>query len=216
MPVSKSQRALVLINSLSKYSTGFNKFIYSFAEGSAVNITNTVLGDDYKFITIKSKSQATKANFLAALRAAVNATGIKAVDVFLQLHGGTNTFHFYEGAVPATRLRDDILALSLPNRLRLLYNTGCYGDSQNWDEMIAAGFKTTIGSRKINTTGATEFPTFCSMWQFNAKVRDILAVADNPVTRATQDAAAKAFSSHLSDANSQKIIRGNTNLTIST
>jgi hypothetical protein len=42
------------------------------------------------------------------------------------------------------------------------------------------------------------------MWQFDNKVSDILAVADNPATRVLIDAGVAATSPHLADANSEK------------
>lgn len=217
MAVSKNQRALVIVNSLDKHSKGVMKFIYSFAQNSGPAVAQAVLGDDYKTILVRKGAQGTKIKFLAALKSAANSSGIKAVDVFMQLHGSNNKFHFYDVDVTAAQLRDDIIALGLPaKRLRLLYSTGCYGDTQHWHEMIDAGFVTTVGSKKINTTGATEFPTFCSLWQFNNTVKDVIAVADNPITRATQDAAAKAYSSQFADSNSTKVIRGKKLLKIST
>jgi len=193
------------------------KFIYSFTENSAIAVALGVLGGDYKKVIIRKGKNATKAKFLKALKAAATTTGVKAVDVFLQLHGDDKQFIFDDGSVDASDLRDEILKLKLPpGRLRLLYNTTCYGDSQNSPYMINAGFATTIGSHAINCTGATEFPTFCSLWQIGKKVVDIMAVADDPGTRAIQDAAAKAFSpAAFSNANSKKYIQGNKNLTIS-
>lgn len=215
MAVSKHQRILIVVNSLAKYSTGYWKHIYSFAEQSGVAVAQNVLGDDYKKIVVLQSKNATAAKFLKALASAAKASGIKAVDVFMQLHGSTNTFHFHEGAVSASSLRDQILALKLPKRLRLFYSTCCYGDSQNHKEMLQAGFKTTIGSKRINTTGATEYPSFCSLWQFGNKVADIMPIADNPATRAVQDAAARLLSAHLADTNSKKVIRGDAQLRIS-
>ena len=217
MAISKAQRALIVVNSLDKHSTGTMKFIYSFLQESGPAIANTVLGPHYKSVTVRKGVNGTRAKFLAALGSAATAPGIKAVDVFLQLHGSTNTFHFYDASVSAATLRDDILALGLPSkRLRLLYNTGCYGDSQNWQEMIAAGFATTIGSKKINTTGASEFPTFCALWQAGQTIKQVVAAADNPATRKVQDAAAKAFSPAFANSDSTKVIRGNVNLRITT
>jgi hypothetical protein len=99
----------------------------------------TALADDYAYIYPCTGKNATRRRFLNRLRTAATGAGTKAVDVFCQLHGGENTFHFGDGAVEASALRDDILALNLPKRLRLFYNLACYGDTQNWTEMINAG-----------------------------------------------------------------------------
>ena len=216
MPVTKSQRKLVVVNSLSKYSTGVWTFIYAFLESAATSIAQSVLGDNYKSVTVRQGANGTKAKFLSAIKTAATAPGIKAVDVFLQLHGTNGTFYFYDAPVSAGVLRDEILALALPDRLRLFYNTGCYADSQNSNEMIDAGFKTAIGSKKNNCTGATEFPSFCALWQTGQMVKNIMPIADNPGVRAIQDNLAVSFSSTFSPADSTKLIRGNKNLTIST
>jgi hypothetical protein len=212
---SKNQRVLLMVNSLSRYAVGIWQFIYSFAENSAITIAQNLLGDDYKSITVRKGTNATRAKFLTALQAAATTPGVRAVDVFLQLHGSEGRFIFHDASVAATVLRDEILALGLPDRLRLLYNTGCYGDSQNRPAMMDAGFETAIGSADINCTGAVEFPAFCSMWQNGKTVTQIMAVADNPVARAVQDGLAKATSPTFRNADSKKTIRGNRSLTIS-
>lgn len=216
MSTPRNRRILLLVNSLSKYSTGAWQLIYSFTEASAIVVTQNVLGDDYKSITVIKGQNATKARFLAALQAAATTSGVTAVDVFCQLHGTNGRFYFYDNPVLASVLRNDILALNLPDKLRLFYNTGCYGDSQNRPAMIEAGFAATIGSVAINCTGATEFPTFCSMWQNGNTVKKVMATADLPAQRVIQDGLAKAMQPIFSDANSKKLIRGNANLTIST
>lgn len=214
MSVSRNQRALVLVNSLSKYQTGLWKKVYQVGEWSGKSITMTTLEDDYAHIYPRTGGYATKQQFLNKLRTAATRPGIRAVDVFFHTHGGNNTFEFYDGSVAAGVLRDDILALNLPQRLRLFYNLACYGDSQNWQEMIDAGFVTTIGSTQGATTAAVEFPIFCGAWQFDNKISDIMTLADNPATRAAMDAALSAISpQHV--WNSKKIIRGNQNLKIS-
>jgi phage-related protein len=216
MPVSKSQRALVLVNSLSQYSTGIWKTVYQVGEWSGKTITLTALGDDYAYIYTRTGGNATKQEFLSKLKTAATKSGIRAVDVFFHLHGGNNTFIFHnDEEVSASTLRDEILALNLPNRLRLCYNLACYGDSQNYSEMLDAGFVTTIGSKKIACTAAAEFPIFCSLWQFDNKISDIMPLADNPLTRAAIDTAVSATSPQLANANSTKVIRGNRNLRIS-
>jgi len=214
MTITKSQRRLVLVNSLSRYRTGVWKVIYQSGEWAGKTITMTALDDDYAHIHPCTGGFATRSRFLSRLKAAATSPGTKAVDVFCQLHGSDDVFHFYDEDVQATRLRDDILALGLPDNLRLFYNTCCYGDSQNSNEMLEAGFATTIGSKRINCTAAVEFPIFCSMWQLNSKVADIMALADNPVTRAAMDATIKA-TTPMKDTDSQKVVRGNAALRIS-
>ena len=216
MPVTKSQRALVVVNSLAKYSIEEWTFIYAYLEGVSVNLTQSMLGENYKFITVRKGADGTKAKFLNAIKAAATTPGIKAVDVFLQLHGTNNTFYFHDGPHLASVVRDDILALALPDRLRLIYNTSCFGDSQNDTEMIAAGFDTAIGSKKNNCTGITEFPTFCALWKAGHMVKNIMPIADNPLTRTIQDNLASNHSPALRPADSTKVIRGNKDLMIST
>jgi hypothetical protein len=217
MPVSKSQRALVLVNSLSQYSTGIWKTVYQVGEWSGKTITLTALGDDYANIYTRAGGNATKQKFLSKLRTAATTPGIRAVDVFFHLHGGDNEFVFYDNErVSASTLRDEILALNLPNCLRLCYNLACYGDSQNHSEMLDAGFVTTIGAKKVACTAAAEFPIFCSFWQYDNKISDIMPLADNPLTRAALDAAISAASASMRNkTDSTKVIRGSQDLRIS-
>lgn len=220
MAVTRNQRALIYMNDVRKTSKKgpFWEFIYGTAALGGLATTHLTLDDDYKFITVLMDAQATKANFLRALKSAAAKPGIKRVDVFMQLHGSTDKFAFHEGNVGAGTLRDDIIALQIPKgRLRLLYNTACFGDSQNNPEMLQAGFMTTIGARKINTTGGFEYPIFCGLWQLGGTVQAIMNVADNPVARAAQDAAAGILlPSQAGNIDSRKIIRGNKNVRITT
>jgi hypothetical protein len=215
MTFARNQRALVIVNSLSTNYGGLWKRFYRITEVAAIATAKALLHQPYGSISVVSGTDATKDRFLAALRTAANAPGVEVVDVFLQLHGKPGTFCFFDADVSSAALRDEILSLGLPaNRLRLFYNTGCYGDSQNHDDMLAAGFIATIGSVKVNATGTAEFPLFCILWRFGATIQQSMRAADHGLLRIVQDGIAR----HVlpaSEIDSEKRIRGRGSLRIS-
>lgn len=218
MPISEQQRALVILSNLSKDFGGLWKLFYWCTETAAVLVARILLHRQYATIIVRKGKRATRAEFLSALREAASRPGVEVVDVFFHLHGLPCTFCFHEANAPSATLRDEIRALGLPeNRLRLFYNTGCYGDSQNNDDMLAAGFVTAVGSKKMNATGAGEFPVFCGLWSFGRSIPNILRAADSTPLRTVQDAIARVLlpASRRGEVDSQKIIRGRQELRIS-
>ncbi len=216
--IDKNQRALVIVTSLSKDFAGIWRVFYSLTEWAAVAIARLLLGGSYTAIAVRRGSQATKDEFLAALRDAADRPGIEVVDVFLHLHGLPETFCFHDANVSSAALRDEILALGLSkNRLRLFYNTCCYGDSQN-DDMLAAGFATAIGSKKVNATGAGEFPIFCVLWRLSQSIQKAVHAADAGLLRRAQDAIARILlpDARGRDVDSRKVVRGQDGICIST
>jgi hypothetical protein len=99
-----------------------------------------------------------------------------------------------------------------------VYSTACFGDSHSAD-FIAAGFDAAIGSKAVNANAAVEFGPLLGLWQFDCKLSDCLA----PTILATPaaDAAAKLYgqtwdTTWKDDVDSTKVVRGNSNLKIST
>lgn len=218
MTIAKHQRALIVLTSLSKDFGGMARLFYALTEAAAVCVARLLLRSQYAVVVVRRGVQATQQEFLSALREVSDRPGIEAIDVFLHMHGLPCTFCFYDEHASSAALRDGIASLGLPaGRLRLLYNTGCYGDSQNERDMLGAGFTTAIGAHKVNATGAAEFPIFCVLWRMGRSVESILRVADHPALRAVQDAVAQVFLSptRRRDVVSRKIVRGQAGLRIS-
>ena len=212
MSATKSQRILLIVNNLVAHGDPKWKPLYSFLEESGIAVGNAVLGGSYKQVSTLKGTAATRTAFLNRLKTLATTAGVKAVDLFLQLHGAPGKVWFHGGEVSTAQLRQDIVALGLPNRLRLVYNTSCYGDSHSAD-LIGAGFRTAIGSKKVNANAGVEYPTFCSLWAAGSTAQSAISTADAPLSRAAQDAAAKQLG--FADADSQKVVRGLKSLKIS-
>jgi hypothetical protein len=71
----------------------------------------------------------------------------------------------------------------------------------------------------VNTNGAVELPVVLQLWTSGQKIKDSLAVGENPFTRNAADAAAKLFAdlndlSYKNDIDSDKVLAGSGQLTI--
>lgn len=213
MPIEKPNRALVVINYLASSS---HDHLYRFIEESGRGTVQATLGDDYRKIVKLYGSNATLTKLISALRTEGAKSYIHRIDLIVMLHGSPGKLHFKDGGKATSTVRDKIKELNLAGKLRLLYNTSCYGDSHS-KHFLEAGFDTAIGSKKVNANAAVEFTTLLSLWQFNFTISQCLAPSI-PLT-GPADAAARAFG-HLTnavwknDVNSTKVLRGNKNLRI--
>lgn len=211
--ITKRQRVLLIVNELAKHGGSQWRPLYKFIEESGVSVGRTFLSGLYDEISVLRGTSAKRSTFISRLRTLTNRSGIRSVDLFLQLHGASQHVWFYDGKVDTAVLRDEILAENLPDRLRLVYNTSCYGNSHS-SHLIQAGFETAIGSSKVNANAAVEYPVFCMQWAAGQTIKTLLPLADNPTARAAQDLTATAMG--FGNVNSRKIIKGRSTLKIST
>jgi hypothetical protein len=213
MPTEKPNRALVVINLLAKNSYDY---LYRFIEESGRGTIQATLSDDYRRIVKLYGSNATLSKLIGALRDQGAKSYIHKIDLLVMLHGLPGELDFKDGRKATSLVRDKIKDLDIAAKLRLVYNTSCYGDSHS-QHFLAAGFDTAIGSKKVNANAAVEFPVLLSLWQFNKTISQCLAPSV-PLT-GPADAAATAFG-HLTNAtwknkvDSRKVSRGNKNLRI--
>ncbi len=215
MAVEKSQRVLLVVNHL---SSGDTDYLYRFIESAGRATAETTLGDDYAALVKLYGGNATRARFVAALKRAAAQPTVKRIDVLLMLHGMPGKVYFHDGSAKTDELADDIAALNVRSKLRLMYSTCCYGDSHSAD-WLRAGFDTAIGAKKVNANAAVELAPLLSLWQFNFKASECLAPTIPPT--GPNDTVTRAYGranqlSWAGDVNSTKVIRGNANLRIST
>ena len=215
--IKKENRVLLIVNSLVKHADPRLTWLYKFIEVAGVETTLRLLSSHYRQIYVIRGSQATCRKVLETLVSLAGSPGNQAVDFFLQLHGEPGELFFYDQRVFAKDFSARLRAQTEGLRFRLLYNTSCYGDSHS-QYFLAAGFKAAIGSLKVNANAATEFPVFCRLWGsqgfFRKRVRplkEVLAKADRPAPRFVADSLARRY---FKEADSKKIIRGNSMLTI--
>ena len=218
MSVTKNERAVVVISDLTELPPEKDQ-LYTFIESAGRVVCETLLKNDYADYVTLYDASATKANLIQTLQAIGAKATIKAIDLIVMLHGSTNRLGFKGGNFNTATLATDIAALNLRGKLRLVYSTACFGSSHN-DDFRNAGFNTSIGARKVNTNGAVELPVILQLWTAGQKIKDALAVGENPLTRDTADAAAKLFAdfnnlSYKNEIDSDKVLVGNGQLRIS-
>jgi hypothetical protein len=217
MSVTKNERAVVVISDLTELPPEKDQ-LYTFIENAGRAVCESLIKSNYvDYVTLYDAS-ATKANLVQTLQAIGAKPTIKAIDLIVMLHGRTNQLGFKGGHSNTKTLATDIAELNLNNKLRLVYSTACFGSSHN-DDFRKAGFNTSIGARKVNTNAAVELPVVLQLWISGQKIKDSLAVGENPLTRDTADAAAKLFAdfnnlSYKDDIDSDKVLAGSGQLTI--
>ncbi|MDT8999403.1 hypothetical protein RQP53_09010 [Paucibacter sp. APW11] len=214
MSIEKKDRVLIVVNHL---TSGETDYLYRFIEGAGRATAEATLGDDYVRLVKLYGGHATRADFLAALRAEGAKASVKRIDVLLMLHGEEGRVVFHDGSAKTSTLAGDISALSLRGKLRLMYSTCCFGDSHSAD-WLSAGFDTAIGSKKVNANSAVELAPLLSLWQFNFKVSECLAPTIPPTGPNDEVARIYGRAHNLGwkdKVDSSKVVRGDANLRIS-
>jgi hypothetical protein len=213
--VSKEKRVLLIVNCLAEHGDQRLRFLYQFIESAGVETARRLLERHYRQISVLRDREATHAGFLDRLKTLAEDKTIDAVDLFLQLHGEPGKVRFHDHWVSTMRLREEIKRAAGRDCLRLVYNTSCYGDTHS-DDLLKAGFKVSVGARKVNASAAAEFPIFCRQWPGAGSskplpVKELILKADLPKPRQVQDQLAGRY---FSDVDSKKVVRGNGAVTI--
>lgn len=209
MAVGKSQRALLVVSYLATPTHRW-RGLYQFLQTSGEKLARVILKPKYKRYRTLVGGQATRAAFIGELAALGSIPEVEAIDVIVILHGTGEELHFHGGSASTSWLQAELRALDLKHKLRLLYNLSCYGRSHS-DDSRSGGFTTSVGARRVNTTGATEFPIALSEWGAGTTIARAIEAGDNPVTRAASDAVARLLGF---DADSTKHIAGTRSLRI--
>ena len=210
--VSKNARALVVLSQLVVNGAQNWSALYRFLDTAGVMLAETILGPVYKSVTKLVGAQATKARFIDTLRTLGADSSIRAIDVILNAHGSNEKIYFTEGGVSMSTLKSDLQGLNLANKLRMIYSTACFGKSHS-NEFVESGFNAACGAVGVNANSATEYPTVLTMWASGARFSDAVALGENPLTRIPADKA--AMNAGFPEANSDKDIHGDGNITIS-
>ena len=211
MPVTKSNRALLVVSNLTKLGRSDLKWLYQFLDGAGIDLAERLMSPQYGTVEKLVGSQATKNGFITTVSSLGSSQAVRAIDVIVNLHGANNQLFFEDGGVSTSSLKNDLLALNLGSKLRLLYSTACYGRSHA-DDFVASGFSAASGAVGVNANSATEYPIVLTMWAAGAKFRDAISVGENVLTREPSDELAKLMG--FPDANSDKVIHGNGAITI--
>jgi hypothetical protein len=222
MALTKSDRALVLVQTLKTQGDANLTWLYGFIEDSGVAVADSLLAWQYgKYIKLTGPA-AQLPNLYNVMTGLHADSRVRAIDVILNLHGGFDQVYFDAGAVPAMQLQSMLAAaknigLSVANgqpkycKYRALYSTLCFGFSHA-DNFVNAGFRVASGASAINTNAGVEYPAFLSAWGSGLSYGMALSLSFNLDSTIASDLVAEAM--NMGDANSIKITVGNPNVTI--
>lgn len=214
--VRKEQRALVVVNNTVAGGAAELRELYRFIEAAGDAVAVALCGPHYAQRRSLNGSDATLAALLSNLRTLAARPEICAIDLILNMHGSRGKMHFHGApGVDVEQVRLQMQAVpGLVGKLRLLYNTSCYG-ATHANAMRQAGFDTCIGANHVVANSATEYPAFLAAWVAGSAVAPAIAVANAPPLREPMDRYASE-QLHFTDVDSRKDVIGNGLLTIST
>lgn len=200
----RERQVLIIVSELERYAER-NKELYKVVQQIGIPMAQGHLSQWYGDIIVIEKNQATPERLRAAIEEATGRSKVKAVDVFVFLHGLPNRLAFYEGDVQTADLSAQLQSVNSHGKLRLLYSTACYGAShiQDW---LNAGFKVAIGARGVNSNAATEYPAFLNVTASGAPFSVAIAAGNSPLANLATDKLAKM--SGLENTDSEKNVGG--------
>ncbi|MBI5258805.1 MAG: hypothetical protein HY855_20030 [Burkholderiales bacterium] len=213
--VPKAARALLVVNNTVEMGAPKYRALYQFLETSGDAVAHSLCGPHYQSVRSLNAGAATVQGFLDALRDLARAPGIQAVDAIVNLHGAEGALLFAgtgAGGLPVASLGDKLVNLNLAGKLRLLYNTSCFGHSHA-AAFTQGGFNTVIGGRRVVCNSATEYPVLLSQWVAGLGVEAALATAQAAPLREPMDQIARTQLG-FDEADSFKLVSGNPALTI--
>jgi hypothetical protein len=218
MSIHRNERALVVVSQLAYGMPAEFQWLYQFIQNSGRVVVQTLLGPAYGDFRELYDTAATDINLLNTLQVCGADPNIKAIDLIIMLHGSNDILVFYNNSVGMGNFATQIANLNLRGKLRLVYSLACYGDSHS-DDFVSGGFASSIGAVGVNANASVEFPTFLTNWALGWRLKDVLNLAESPITRIPADLSAKAFGSlarlgWAPDVNSDKELRGDQNITI--
>ncbi len=185
-----SDRALLVVTALSSGGVERLRPLYRLLDRAAA-LLGRLLGRRYTRSIVLRGPTASRAALAAAVADLGRGSEVAAVDVFLNVHGRQRSLTLADGEVEVAALAASLRALGEPARkLRLLYSTACHA-AHHASELRAAGFRTCLGARRINTTGALETPLFLALWARGTPAGRAIRIADHPAARVPADALAR-------------------------
>jgi hypothetical protein len=210
--VARNQRVLLLVSALSNGSARY-RALYEFMEAQGVSQAQSKLGAKYRRIYLLQGVRATRAEFVRSLTSLTSSAENRAVDLFVQTHGGDGILYFTDGGTRTSGLGRDLANTGLNGKARALYSTACYG-STHINDFLAAGFLVGSGSRRVNASSSYEYPRFLTEWGGDAQFGNAIAVADNASARDASDWTAEYVLGY-DHVDSQKVVTGRRSTKIS-
>lgn len=185
----RSGRALLVITALSCGGVARLGPLYRLLDRVAAAL-GALAGRAYSRALVLRGREASRRSIPAALASLARSPGVEAVDVFLNVHGRERSLTLADGEVRVAALAAALGTAETAGKLRLLYSTACHG-AHHAADLRAAGFRTCLGARRINATGAFETPVFLLLWARGMPAVRALRIADHPLARLPADALAR-------------------------
>lgn len=228
--VPAENRALVIVTDLDTHGFPALAPLYSTLESLGAGIPRLpIIRGAYREIHTLRDSSATLASWRTMIYGLAARKEIQAIDTILMLHGLPNELAFFDDSYSMTDVAQALTRDLAPGdrlrrkmaekKLRLLYNTSCFGSSHR-NEFMSVGFATVIGSVGVNANSELEFPQFIAAWVAGQTVAVALAPSNTPVALALTDSAIRdlgiRMDNILQQTNSEKRVSGLSQLTINT
>jgi len=219
--VAVRNRALVVVAELdSRGAPELNGLYRALEELTQVTVQG-ILGDKYDRIDILTGGRATFPEFKRVVKDLSRDPNVLAIDVIMSVHGDPGKLAFQDRTWKTADMQSEMLAVSsrqdtidkmrMKKKLRMIYNTSCYGASHR-QNFLNMGFKVANGSIGVNANSEVEFVPALIAWRsgvafkdsFNASNNDLaLALADGPLQMA-----GRAARNSLAKVNSRKLFSG--------
>lgn len=213
--VERSQRALLVVNNTVAGGRPELRELYRFIEAAGDAVAQALCGPVYADVRSLNGSDATLAAMVSTLRGLAARTELRAIDLILNMHGAAGKLYFHGAAsgVAVDEVRQQLQAADgVGGKLRLLYNTSCFG-ATHAAAMRQAGFDTAIGGRGVVANSVTEYPAFLAAWATGSPVGPAMELANAPPLREPMDRYASERL-HFSGVDSRKVVSGRADLTI--
>jgi hypothetical protein len=212
--VERSQRALVVVNNTVAGGRPELRDLYRFIEAAGDAVAHALCGPVYADVRSINGSDATLAAVVAVLRSLAARPELRAVDLILNMHGADGTLFFHgTSGVAVDLVRQQLQAVGgLSAKLRLLYNTSCFG-ATHAAAMRQAGFDTAIGGVGVVANSVTEYPAFLAAWAAGSPAGPAMELANAPPLREPMDRYATE-QLHFPGVDSRKQVSGRADLTI--
>ena len=162
------------------------------------------LAGGYGVIDVEVGDGVTSYEFVSRLNALTARTDIDAVDVILSTHGRPGSVVFTREDCPVAT---DLATQVANPKLRLLYDTCCFGNSHS-EAFLVAGFDAVVGAKGENTNGWSEFHRLVRSWIAGERLSEAVAGADRVIPRMFWDLMARTFGG-MRNVDSEKVVAGN-------
>lgn len=166
LPSLAINRALLVISELDQQGVKELSGLYRTIESLTWKIPyqSTMVNRVYSQMHLLSNRHVTVKGLQSALSDLIKDKSVDVVDVILAVHGSPEKLSFYDQTIKVSELASSFkshirneLGQATTAKLGLLYNLSCYGVT-HIPAFLDMGFKSVVGSRKVNANAELEYP----------------------------------------------------------